>query len=103
MDNYLLKICSNKDINSIKDEEEREEAQEQFEDEIESIYYYLKQNELNSVFWTQIDDTRFKIQISTYKDRFNRDIMSSYMDDIRYLLKRKNIAFPIVENYRSLN
>lgn len=103
MDNYLLKICSNKDINSIKDEEEREEAQEQFEDEIESIYYYLKQNELNSVFWTQIDDTRFKIQISTYKDRFNRDIMISYMQDIKQLLKRKNIAFPIVENYRSLN
>lgn len=103
MDNYLLKICSNKDINSIKNEEEREEAQEQFEDEIENIYYYLKQNEINSVNWTQIDDTRFKIQISTYKDRFNNDIMSSYMQDIKYLLKRKNIAFPIIENHRSFN
>lgn len=103
MDKYLLKICSNKDINSIKDEEEREEAQEQFEDEIENIYYYLKQNEINSVNWTQIDDTRFKIQISTYKDRFNNDIMSSYMQDIKYLLKRKNIAFPIIENHRSFN
>lgn len=103
MDKYLLKICSNKDINSIKDEEEREEAQEQFEDEIENIYYYLKQNEINSVNWTQIDDTRFKIQISTYKDRFNNDIMSSYMQDIKYLLKRKDIAFPIIENHRSFN
>lgn len=103
MDNYLLKICSNKDINSIKDEEEREEAQEQFEDEIENIYYYLKQNEINSVNWTQIDDTRFKIQINTYKDRFNNDIMSSYMQDIKYLLKRKDIAFPIIESHRSLN
>lgn len=103
MDNYLLKICSNKDINSIKNEEEREEAQEQFEDEIESIYYYLKQNEINSVNWTQIDDTRFKIQINTYKDRFNNDIMSSYMQDIKYLLKRKDIAFPIIESHRSLN
>lgn len=103
MDNYLLKICSNKDINSIKNEEEREEAQEQFEDEIENIYYYLKQNEINSVNWTQIDDTRFKIQINTYKDRFNNDIMSSYMQDIKYLLKRKDIAFPIIESHRSLN
>lgn len=103
MDNYLLKICSNKDINSIKNEEEREEAQEQFEDEVEYIYQYLKFNQTNSVDWEQIDDTRFKIEISTYKDRFNKDIMCSYMDDIKQLLKIKDIAFPIIENHRSLN
>ena len=102
MNSYLLKICSNEDIDLIEDLEEREEAQEEFENEVEYVYDYLKKNKLNSVEWEQIDDTRFNIEISTYKDRFNRDIISSYMSDIEHLLSIKDIAFPIIENYRSI-
>ena len=102
MNSYLLKICPNEDIDLIEDMEEREEAQEAFEDEVEYIYQYLKKNKINSVEWEQIDDTRFNIEISTYKDRFNRDIICSYMGDIEQLLSIKDIAYPVIENYRSI-
>ena len=102
MNSYLLKICPNEDIDLIEDMEEREEAQEAFEDEVEYIYQYLKKNKINSVEWEQIDDTRFNIEISTYKDRFNKDIICSYMGDIEQLLSIKDIAYPVIENYRSI-
>ena len=102
MNSYLLKIGPNEDIELIEDMEEREEAQEAFEDEVEYIYQYLKKNKINSVEWEQIDDTRFNIEISTYKDRFNRDIICSYMGDIEQLLSIKDIAYPVIENYRSI-
>lgn len=99
MNRYLLKICSNEDIDLIEDEEEKEEVMEKFEDEIEYVYDYLKKNKTNAMHIEQLDDTRFNIEISTYKDRFNRDLMSACFDDIEYMLKIKNIAFPIIENY----
>lgn len=102
MNSYLLKICPNEDIDLIEDIEEREEAQEQFEDEIETVYQYLKNHKINSVEWEQIDNNRFNIEISTYKDRFNKDIICSYMGDIEQLLEINDIAFPIIENYRSI-
>ena len=71
MESYTLKVCSYEDFDLVENEEEREQLQEAFEDEIEAIYKYLESNKLNSVEWEQIDDTRFNIDIDTYKDRFN--------------------------------
>ena len=48
MESFLLSIHSNEDIDLIENLEEREEAQEAFEDEIETVYQYLKKN--NQVF-----------------------------------------------------
>lgn len=99
MESYLLKVCSYEDFDLIEDEEEREEMKEAYEDEIEAVYRYLEDNKINCVSWEQIDDYRFNIDIDTYKDRFNDDIINGYMGDIEALLKIEDIAFPIIENY----
>lgn len=102
MESYILEIHSNEDFDLIENEEEREEMQEAYEDEIEAVYQYLKENKINCVSWEQIDDYRFNIDIDTYKDRFNDDIINGYMGDIEALLKIEDIAFPIIENYMNI-
>lgn len=99
MENFLLKIYSNEDIDLIEDVEEREEAQEAFEDEIEAVYQYLKNNKINCVEWEQIDDTRFSITVDTFKDRFNEDVIYGYMGDIEAILEIEDIASATIENY----
>lgn len=89
MESYILEIHSNEDFDLIENEEEREEIQEAFDDEIEAVYKYLKENKINCVTWEQIDDTRFNIEVDTYKDRFNDDVINGYMEDIESLLKMK--------------
>lgn len=102
MESYILEIHSNEDFELIENEEEREEIQEAFDDEIEAVYKYLKENKINCVTWEQIDDTRFNIEVDTYKDRFNDDVINGYMEDIESLLKIEDIAFPIIENYMNV-
>ena len=102
MESYILEIHSNEDFDLIENEEEREEIQEAFDDEIEAVYKYLKENNINCVTWEQIDDTRFNIEVDTYKDRFNDDVINGYMEDIESLLKIEDIAFPIIENYMNV-
>lgn len=102
MESYILEIHSNEDFDLIENEEEREEIQEAFDDEIEAVYQYLEENKINCVTWEQIDDTRFNIEVDTYKDRFNDDVINGYMEDIESLLKIEDIAFPIIENYMNV-
>ena len=102
MESYTLKVCSYEDFDLVENEEEREQLQEAFEDEIEAIYKYLESNKLNSVEWEQIDDTRFNIDIDTYKDRFNDDIINSYLGGIEALLEIYDIAFVTLENTKYL-
>lgn len=102
MESYILEIHSNEDFDLIENEEEKEEIQEAFDDEIEAVYKYLKENKINCVTWEQIDDTRFNIEVDTYKDRFNDDVINGYMEDIESLLKIEDIAFPIIENYMNV-
>lgn len=102
MESYILEIHSNEDFDLIENEEEREEIQEAFDDEIEAVYKYLKENKINCVTWEQIDDTRFNIEVDTYKDRFNDDVINGYMEDIESLLKIEDIAFPVIENYMNV-
>ena len=100
MESYLLKVCSYEDFDLIEDEEEREEMQEAYEDEIEAVYRYLENNKINCVTWEQIDDHRFNIDIDTYKDRFNDDVINGYMGDIEALLQIEDIAFITLENQK---
>lgn len=100
MESYLLKVCSYEDFDLIEDEEEREEMKEAFEDEIEAVYRYLEDNKINCVTWEQIDDHRFNIDIDTYKDRFNDDVINGYMGDIEALLQIDDIAFITLENHK---
>ena len=102
MESYILEIHSNEDFDLIENEEEREEMQEAYEDEIEAVYQYLEENKINCVNWEQIDDYRFNIDVDTYKDRFNDDIINGYMGDIEALLKIEDIAFPTIENYMNV-
>ena len=102
MESYILEIHSNEDFDLIENEEEREEMQEAYEDEIEAVYQYLKENKINCVNWEQIDDYRFNIDVDTYKDRFNDDIINGYFGDIEALLKIEDIAFPTIENYMNV-
>ena len=99
MESFLLSIHSNEDIDLIEDIEEREEAQEAFEDEIETVYQYLKKNKINCVEWEQIDDTRFSIDVDTYKDRMNDDVINGYIGDIEQLLGINDIAFSTIDKY----
>lgn len=100
MESFLLSIHSNDDIDLIEDIEEREEAQEAFEDEIETVYQYLKKNKINCVEWEQIDDTRFSIDVDTYKDRMNDDVINGYIGDIEQLLGINDIAFSTIDRYK---
>ena len=100
MESFLLSIHSNEDIDLIEDIEEREEAQEAFEDEIETVYQYLKKNKINCVEWEQIDDTRFSIDVDTYKDRMNEDVINGYIGDIEQLLEINDIAFSTIDRYK---
>ena len=100
MESFLLSIHSNEDIDLIEDIEEREEAQEAFEDEIETVYQYLKKNKTNCVEWEQIDDTRFSIDVDTYKDRMNDDVINGYIGDIEQLLGINDIAFSTIDRYK---
>ncbi len=100
MESYLLKVCSYEDFDLIEDEEEREEKEEIFYDEIEAVYKYLEHNKINCVTWEQIDDTRFNVDIDTYKDRFNDDVINGYMGDIEALLQIEDIAFITLENHK---
>lgn len=102
MESYILEIHSNEDFDLIENEEEREEMQEAYEDEIEAVYQYLKENKINCVNWEQIDDYRFNIDVDTYKDRFNDDVINAYLGDIEALLKIDDIAFPTIENYMNV-
>lgn len=102
MESYILEIHSNEDFDLIENEEEREEMQEAYEDEIEAVYQYLKENKINCVNWEQIDDHRFNIDVDTYKDRFNDDVITGYLGDIEDLLKIEDIAFPTIENYMNV-
>lgn len=100
MESYLLKVCSYEDFDIIENEEEREEMQEAFEDEIEAVYRYLENNKINCVNWEQIDDYRFNIDVDTYKDRFNDDVINAYLGDIEALLQIDDIAFITLENHK---
>lgn len=102
MESYILEIHSNEDFDLIENEEEREEMQEAYEDEIEAVYQYLKENKINCVSWEQIYDYRFNIDVDTYKDRFNDDVINGYIGDIEALLKIEDIAFPTIENYMNV-
>lgn len=102
MESYILEVCSYEDFDLIENEEEREEMQEAYEDEIEAVYQYLKENKINCVSWEQIDDYRFNIDVDTYKDRFNDDVINGYIGDIEALLKIEDIAFPTIENYMNV-
>ena len=100
MESYILEIHSNEDFDLIENEEEREEMQEAYEDEIEAVYQYLKENKINCVTWEQIDDYRFNIDVDTYKDRFNDDVINAYLGDIEALLQIDDIAFITLENHK---
>ena len=100
MESYILEVCSYEDFDIIENEEEREEMQEAFEDEIEAVYRYLENNKINWVNWKQIDDHRFNINIDTYKDRFNDDVINAYLGDIEALLQIDDIAFITLENHK---
>ena len=100
MESYILEVCSYEDFDIIENEEEREEMQEAYEDEIEAVYQYLKENKINCVNWEQIDDYRFNIDIDTYKDRFNDDVINAYLGDIEALLQIDDIAFITLENHK---
>jgi hypothetical protein len=100
MESYILEIHSNEDFDLIENEEEREEMQEAYEDEIEAVYQYLKENKINCVNWEQIDDYRFNIDVDTYKDRFNDDVINAYLGDIEALLQIDDIAFITLENHK---
>lgn len=102
MESYILEIHSNEDFDLIENEEEREEMKEAYEDEIEAVYQYLKENKINCVNWEQIDDYRFNIDVDTYKDRFNDDVINAYLGDIEALLQIDDIAFPTIENYMNV-
>ena len=102
MESYILEIHSNEDFDLIENEEEREEMQEAYEDEIEAVYQYLKENKINCVNWEQIDDHRFNIDVDTYKDRFNDDVITGYLRDIEASLKIEDIAFRTIENYMNV-
>ena len=96
MESYILEIHSNEDFDLIENEEEREEMQEAYEDEIEAVYQYLKENKINCVTWEQIDDHRFNIDVDTYKD----DVINGYLGDIEALLQIDDIAFITLENHK---
>ena len=100
MESYILEVCSYEDFDLIENEEEREEMQEAFDDEIEAVYQYLENNKINCVNWEQIDDHRFNIDVDTYKDRFNDDVIHGYLGDIEALLQIDDIAFITLENHK---
>lgn len=99
MESYRLEIYSNEDIDLIEDMEEREEAQEAFEDEIEAVYQQLERDKTNSVEFEQISDNVFNVTIDTYKDRFNDDIIENIEANIKCILEQKDIASISIENY----
>ncbi|MGL5751720.1 MAG: hypothetical protein ACRCXT_14395, partial [Paraclostridium sp.] len=88
MESYRLEIYSNEDIDLIEDIEEREEAQEAYEDEIEAVYQQLERDKNNSVEFEQITDNVFNITIDTYKDRFNDEIIESIEANIKCILEQ---------------
>ena len=100
MESYILEIHSNEDFDLIENEEEREEMQEAFEDEIEAVYQYLENNKINCVNWEHTDAHRFNIDVDTYKDRFNDDVITGYLGDIEALLQIDDIAFITLENHK---
>ncbi|MGL5189757.1 MAG: hypothetical protein ACRC7S_08895 [Cetobacterium sp.] len=100
MESYRLEIYSNEDIDLIEDIEEREEAQEAYEDEIEAVYQQLERDKNNSVEFEQITDNVFNITIDTYKDRFNDEIIESIEANIKCILEQKDIAGYSIENYQ---
>lgn len=102
MESYTLKVCSYEDFDLVENEEEREQLQEAFEDEVEAIYKYLESNKINCIEWEQIDDTRFNIDVDTYKDRFNDDVINGYLGDMEALLQIDDIAFITLENTKYL-
>ena len=61
---------------------------------------YLKKNKINCVEWEQIDDTRFSIDVDTYKDRMNDDVINGYIGDIEQLLGINDIAFSTIDRYK---
>ena len=101
MESFLLSIHSNEDFDLIEDYEEREEAQDNFYDEIENIYQYLKTHKINCMTWEQIDDTRFNINIETKRGVWADEIINGYMGDIDQLLEINDIAFSTIENYKN--
>ena len=102
MESYLLEIHSCEDLDLIEDYEEREEAQEAYEEEIETVYQYLKTHKINCMEWEQIDDYRFNIDIKTGRGILVDEIINGYMGDIDQLLGINDIAFSVIENYDNL-
>lgn len=100
MESYCLSIHSHEDFDLIEDYEEREEAQDNFYDEIENVYQYLTKNKINCVTWEQIDDTRFSIDIDTKRGVWADEIINGYMGDIDTMLEKYDIAFATIENYK---
>lgn len=98
MEKFILRIHPNKDFKEIKNEKKKDEAIDEFYNEVDFIFKILKNNEINFDKWEQIDDNSFEIKIDTYRDKFNDDIMLECLDNIRANLKIKDIAYPTVDN-----
>ncbi|MGL5765413.1 MAG: hypothetical protein ACRCX8_07215 [Sarcina sp.] len=96
MENHKLEIHTHEDYELLEDVEEREEAQENFEDEIEAVYQFLKFKEID---FEQITDNIFSIEINSYKDRNNDAIIAALKTDLEMILEQKDIAFYTLENY----
>lgn len=100
MESYCLSIHSTEDFDLIEDEELREEYQDNFYDEIENVYQYLKANKINCMSWQQIDDTRFSIDLDVKRKVWADEIINGYMGDIDTMLEKYDIAFATIENYK---
>ncbi|MGL5821014.1 MAG: hypothetical protein ACRCYE_05185 [Sarcina sp.] len=96
MENHKLEIHTHEDYELLEDVEEREEAQENFEDEIEAVCQFLKFKEID---FEQITDNIFSIEINSYKDRNNDAIIAALKTDLEMILEQKDIAFFTLENY----
>lgn len=96
METYKLEIFSNEDIELIESLEGREFAQELIENEIELIYQYLTSQGL---IFEQISDNVFSIEINSFKDRKNEEIITTINSDIEMILAQGDIASFEMENY----
>ena len=101
---YKLEIFPNEDYELIEDLEEREEAEDNFFDEVEGVYKYIKgfvdfyKSDITIEF-EQITDTIFNISLSNRAEEKEKHILNLFEEGLKFNLDVEDVAFYTLENY----
>lgn len=95
---YLYEVSSNEDFDLIENWEEREEAKEQFKDEVDKVQCYFEEVHIEGFSWEKLDDTRFNITLDTFLESTAEDTAFNIFSDLTVLLENEDIAFTTYEN-----